>query len=89
MFSVNPGQRHGEGRELDAGKQPDGSDTASSSENRATMDELEDDGPWYLGKAKEEYKRKRSQDGAKPREDEDPVQVSFLLLPRLSFLMQV
>jgi len=75
---VNPGHRNSEGRQLDAAKQPDGGETAAAaSENRAAVEDMEDDGPWYLGKAREEYKRKRSQDASKPREDEDPVQVSF------------
>ena len=45
------------------------------------MEDMEDDGPWYLGKAREEYKRKRGQDASKPREDEDPVQVSYRKAP--------
>jgi SEL1 protein len=73
---ANAGNRNGEGRELDAGKQADGSEPKS--DNNAVVDDTEDDGPWYLGKAKEEYKRKRGQqDTARPREDEDPIQVRF------------
>jgi SEL1 protein len=46
-----------------------------------TLEDMEDDGPWYLGKAKEEYTRRRGQqdnDNIKPKEDEDPIQVRFL-----------
>jgi SEL1 protein len=77
-LQVNPVHRQGEGRELDAGKQTDGAETAVVGDNRAVLDDMDDDGPWYLGKAKDEYKRKRNQDDAKRREDEDPIQVGFL-----------
>jgi SEL1 protein len=35
---------------------------------------VEDDGPWYMGKAREEFNR-RMRDAAAPGDDEDPVQV--------------
>lgn len=40
-----------------------------------------DDGPWYLGKAKEEFhRRRRGQEGGKQERvgEEDPVQVGVL-----------
>jgi hypothetical protein len=63
---------------LEAAKQPDSSETLANGDNGAAVDDIEDDGPWYLGKAKEEYKRKRGQDTSRPRDDEDPIQVHFL-----------
>jgi hypothetical protein len=41
---------------------------------------VEDDGPWYMGKAREEFNR-RMRDAAAPGDDEDPVQVYSLLSP--------
>lgn len=46
---------------------------------------FEDDGPWYMGKARDEFNR-RMRDAAVPGDDEDPVQVYNLqmlfLLPQ-------
>jgi SEL1 protein len=36
---------------------------------------IEDDGPWYMGKARDEFNR-RMRDAAVPGDDEDPVQVT-------------
>lgn len=36
---------------------------------------FEDDGPWYMGKARDEFNR-RMRDAAAPGDDEDPVQVT-------------
>jgi SEL1 protein len=36
---------------------------------------FEDDGPWYMGKARDEFNR-RMRDAAVPGDDEDPVQVT-------------
>jgi SEL1 protein len=38
---------------------------------------VEDDGPWYMGKAREEFNR-RMRNAAAPGDDEDPVQVYSL-----------
>jgi hypothetical protein len=35
---------------------------------------FEDDGPWYMGKARDEFNR-RMRDAAVPGDDEDPIQV--------------
>jgi SEL1 protein len=52
---------------------------------------FEDDGPWYMGKARDEFNR-RMRDAAVPGDDEDPVQVHnlsiCLFLPRLTFRAQ-
>ncbi len=38
---------------------------------------FEDDGPWYMGKARDQFNR-RMRDAAVPGDDEDPVQVHDL-----------
>ena len=52
---------------------------------------FEDDGPWYMGKARDEFNR-RMRDAAVPGDEEDPVQVHNLQtlssLPRLNIRMQ-
>ncbi|GLB37757.1 putative protein with sel1-like repeats [Lyophyllum shimeji] len=61
-----------EGRQLE-GKQDDDQDT----QNDEVRDYYEDeDGPWYLGKAREEFHRRRTgqQPPKHPNEDEDPIQ---------------
>lgn len=61
-----------EGRELDEGKQPEATKDSSSSEDDRLVEE--EDGPWYYGKAREEFRKRRGgQIGH--REEEDPVQV--------------
>lgn len=67
-------QRNGEGREIGQGKQSDVGENPSV-DDKGILEDMEDDSPWYLGKAKDEYKRKRSQDTARPQDDKDPVQV--------------
>jgi len=44
-----------------------------SSESDEELFPVEDDGPWYMGKAREEFNR-RMRDAAAPGDDEDPVQ---------------
>jgi SEL1 protein len=52
---------------------------------------FEDDGPWYMGKARDEFNR-RMRDAAVPGDDEDPVQVYNLqmlfLLPQTNRWVQ-
>jgi SEL1 protein len=66
-------QRNGEGREIDQGKQSDVGENPSV-DDKGILEDMEDDSPWYLGKAQDEYKRKRGQDTTRPQEDKDPVQ---------------
>jgi SEL1 protein len=66
-------QWNGGGREIDEGKHPDGSE-ADGVEDKSIVEDVEDDGPWYLGTAKEEYKRKLGQDTTTVQEIEDPIQ---------------
>ncbi|KAL4079286.1 hypothetical protein J3A83DRAFT_4208580 [Scleroderma citrinum] len=39
-----------------------------------SVDGFEDDGPWYLGKAREEFQRRRQQTTHRREEEDDPVQ---------------
>lgn len=58
-------------KELDEGSAVGGSSAPSESDDDILP---EDDGPWYMGKAREEFNR-RMRDAAAPGDDEDPVQV--------------
>jgi len=71
-------QWNGGGREIDEGKHPDGSE-ADGVEDKSIVEDMEDDGPWYLGKAKEEYKRKLGLDTTTVQEIEDPIQVDSFI----------
>ena len=67
--------KSGEGRQVDDGGRKD-----PAVDTKPTRDEVhdnleEEDGPWYLGKAKEEFHRRRGQPIPKQREEEDPIQV--------------
>lgn len=66
--SSDPDQITGR-RELDEGPATTGGSTPAADEDVL----IEDDGPWYMGKAREEFNR-RMRAGA-PGDDEDPVQV--------------
>jgi hypothetical protein len=66
--SSDPDQITGR-RELDEGPATTGSSTPEADEDLL----VEDDGPWYMGKAREEFNR-RLRDAAAPGDDEDPVQ---------------
>jgi len=63
-------------RELDAGHEQahETAEAAPTGEARLPNTEhVEDDGPWYMGKAKDEYTRRRGQDTV-PRDDEDHIE---------------
>jgi hypothetical protein len=66
--SSDPDQITGR-RELDEGPVTAGGSTPEAAEDHL----VEDDGPWYMGKAREEFNR-RMRDAAAPGDDEDPVQ---------------
>lgn len=57
-------------RELDEGPAVNGGSPPEADEDAL----VDDDGPWYMGKAREEFNR-RMRDAAAPGDDEDPVQV--------------
>lgn len=65
--------KSGEPRELDEGKQRAATEEGLQ-EERAHVEE--EDGPWYFGKAKEEFHRRRSEPRS-GREEEDPIQASY------------
>ncbi|EGO00684.1 hypothetical protein SERLA73DRAFT_105051 [Serpula lacrymans var. lacrymans S7.3] len=71
--SVHENSEEREGRELDGSPENDqpGQETES---NEKAADEPEEDGPWYFGKAKEEFHRRRRGQDARANEEEDPVQ---------------
>ncbi|KAF5380549.1 hypothetical protein D9615_004708 [Tricholomella constricta] len=77
--AVTSNSKTTENRQLE-GKQEDDK-TAQNDEGHDYYEE--EDGPWYLGKAKEEFhKRRNSQQPQKPpSEEDDPIQVSSLLNP--------
>ena len=63
-----PGQTHADTPELD-----DSLKAAEAEQERLYFEE--EDGPWYIGKAKEEFRRRKTAriDG---KGEEDPIQVS-------------
>ena len=73
-------KRGGDARELD-GNSDEGTAEKMDQTDEGVVDD--DDGPWYLGKAREEfYKRQRAPAVPKPREeDDDPIQVCSHAFP--------
>jgi len=71
---VNVQAQTTEGRELEEGNQESNKfETVSGEEERSSYEE---EGPWYLGKAREEFhKRRHGQLGGRRGEEEDPIQV--------------
>jgi SEL1 protein len=70
--------KSGEGRQVDDGKQQDG---AKDNKDEVHDNFEEDDSPWYLGKAKEDFHKRRNQLPLHRQEEEDPIQVC--VLPRI------
>lgn len=71
-LSIGFPPKSGEPRELGEGTQGETTEDGMQEEERVHVEE--EDGPWYFGKAKEEFHRRRSE----PRRDEeDPIQVSY------------
>lgn len=73
-------------RSLDKGTDKDNAEDPVLEQERAYLDE--EDGHWYIGKAKEEF-RKRKDSQAALREDEDPVQVPLLSILCISSVNHV
>lgn len=68
-----PPSKHNEGKHIDEGHQTEGAVDRLSAEDHFIEEE---DGPWYFGKAKEEFhRRKNTKAGNARREEEDPIQV--------------
>lgn len=61
--------RTGDMRSLDT-VEKDTSEDSAFDQDRSYLDE--EDGPWYMGKAREEFRKKKGAEA--PREDEDPIQ---------------
>lgn len=47
----------------------------------------DEDGPWYMGKAREEFRRRKGSPSQETREDEDPIQVHHLIATRSGILL--
>jgi SEL1 protein len=63
------------GKQIDEGKSKESIDDSSHHDDRAFQEE--EDGPWYFGKAKEEFNRRRNEENLNRGrgEEEDPIQV--------------
>lgn len=77
-----------EGRQVDDGRQKDGISDAKSDKDEEHIYLEDADGPWYLGKAKEEFHKRRSQP-VPNRQEEDPIQVCPYYLPALVLFMTI
>lgn len=69
------------GRQIEEGKQNGGIEERPREREEEYFRE-EEDGPWYFGKAKEEFNKRRdgqAVDGRR-RDDEDPIQVGSFIL---------
>jgi SEL1 protein len=69
LVQANPGPAN-TGRLLENGAKPEAADEDAPGEHHE-----EEDGPWYFGKAKEEFHKRRGQASNARREEEDPIQV--------------
>lgn len=78
-----------EGRQVDDGRQKDGISDPKSDKDEEHIHSEEEDGPWYLGKAKEEFHKRRSQPVLSRREEEDPIQVCSPDLMLSMYLMTI
>ncbi|TRM69139.1 hypothetical protein BD626DRAFT_473063 [Schizophyllum amplum] len=56
--------------QVEAGREPPKETPPSREEDKY----YEDGGPWYMGKAREDFRRRKSGQPRDPREDEDPIQ---------------
>jgi SEL1 protein len=65
-----------EGHQVDDGRPKDGVPDPKLDTDQEHKYFEEEDGPWYMGKAKEEFHKRRGQPVPNHREEEDPIQVS-------------
>ena len=74
LISDNDLSNPSDGRQVDDGREKDSILGAKSNKDEGHNHFEEEDGPWYLGKAKEEFHKRQSQPVLNRRE-EDPIQV--------------
>jgi hypothetical protein len=65
------------GRELEDGRQKDTISDKNGNRGDSLQPLEEEDGPWYLGKAKEEFRKRRGGQAPPNRGEDDPIQVRF------------
>ena len=73
--------KRGESRELDSGKNSEEHMDGSQPEESG-MEVEEEEGQWYLGRAREEFQRRRLNGNAANQhkfEEEDPIEVSLFV----------
>jgi SEL1 protein len=75
---------HNEGRELDGTTDESGDGTATAEDEPLVE---EDDGPWYMGKAKEQFQKRRRGHSKTRDEEEDPIQVNIFHSRPILFLL--
>jgi SEL1 protein len=79
-----------EGRQVDDGRQKDGILDPKSDKDEEHKHFEGEDSPWYLGKAKEEFHKRRNQ-AVPSRREEDPIQVcssDLMISPPLMTIMR-
>jgi hypothetical protein len=88
LIIVLGSQNHsGENRELDGSEIEEVSEGASGGGDSGTFEE--EDGPWYMGKARDEFRRRMQGNhngGRAQAEEEDPIQVWSTETKKSSFL---
>jgi SEL1 protein len=92
MLPVSVAERARLKREIDSGSkdtsQKDGGAQPIPNQEERAIEEFEDDGKWYIGKASEDFRRRQQGEVARAaaaEDDDDPVQVSIsfnIILPQ-------
>lgn len=73
--SMSVSERANLKREIDPASRSQPNSETRSHAHEETVDTFDDDGPWYMGKAREDFQRRREQTTRQvPEEEEDPVQ---------------
>ncbi|KAI6116041.1 hypothetical protein F5141DRAFT_1001560 [Pisolithus sp. B1] len=73
--SMSVSERANMKREIDPASRSQPNTETRSHAHEETVDTFDDDGPWYMGKAREDFQRRRQQSTRQvPEEEEDPVQ---------------
>lgn len=94
MLPVSVAERTRLKREIDSGSkdtsQKDGGAQPIPNKEERAVEDFEDDGKWYIGKASEDFRRRQQGEVARAaaaEDDDDPVQVSIspnIILPQTS-----